>query len=226
MYKVFLKIPGVPRPFSVLGNPLFEDERYLVILQDFRKKKILWENILFIEEIDQPLPPSSLETSSIDDEPQIPPQPEPPSETEVTVAFSGATNQLFRIANVPTKLLADDQWSPDLAQIVFTNPQVKAIMGSFGVRECKVDGANITIHTVSNDATEQLKTKLDVVQKFAQTAANLSQPTFSRPTMNLPTDFVMNHSPFEAPISLKGSREDLNAGNREKEDDSEATDNR
>lgn len=49
MLKVYLK--GFDRPISVIGNLLFEDEKYLVLKHIDIKRKILWENVLYIEDV-------------------------------------------------------------------------------------------------------------------------------------------------------------------------------
>jgi len=51
MQKICLKIPGVAKPHSIIGNKLFEDERYYVIVDGSIHRKIPWENILYIEEV-------------------------------------------------------------------------------------------------------------------------------------------------------------------------------
>lgn len=47
--KVYLK--GFNRPISIIGEPVFEDERFFVIQNDLFRRKILWDNILYFEEI-------------------------------------------------------------------------------------------------------------------------------------------------------------------------------
>lgn len=51
MLKVFIKIPGVNIPHTVMGKKLYEDEKYLVLVNNGLKTKVLWENILYHQEV-------------------------------------------------------------------------------------------------------------------------------------------------------------------------------
>jgi len=55
MLKVYLK--GFDRPVSVLGEKLYEDERFFVIKSGAMKRKLLWDNILYIEEMEHEAQP-------------------------------------------------------------------------------------------------------------------------------------------------------------------------
>lgn len=237
MLKVFMKIPGVPRPFAVVGQQLFEDERFLVIMHDVIRRKILWENILYVEEIPSvtDLPTKSDVPVEIDVPTTLTNRPAPipaaPVEqlTNMTVAFTGATNKIFTIENVKASLFDGSKWTPDLAQAIFTNPQIKPILGSFIIKECHVDGPNITVVTDSvrkDDAISDVQSKMDLVQKFAQAAAKVGAPRMGRPSMRLPTDFSMSSSPFDNPISVFGANEDTedsDVGDGKEEGAGEAT---
>jgi hypothetical protein len=64
--KVYLK--GFKRPIAVLGEPVFEDERFFIIQNDVFRRKILWENILFFEEMVTPKEPNlPTDKISVDD---------------------------------------------------------------------------------------------------------------------------------------------------------------
>jgi hypothetical protein len=219
MLKVFMKIPGVPRPLAVVGKQLFEDERFLVISHDIIKRKILWENILYVEEI-PPVPPSvdtPEDTHEVDVKTFIPKDSvvaplQPETTTNLMVAFTGAMNKMFTIENVKQSLFADSKWTPDLAQAIFTNPQIKPILGSFIIKECHVDGPNITVVTDStkkDDAISDVQSKMDLVQKFAHAATKLGAPRTGRPSMRLPTDFSMSSSPFESPVPITNSNDEV-----------------
>jgi hypothetical protein len=238
MLKVFVKIPGVPRPHAVVGNQLFEDERFLVIAQDVIKRKILWENILYIEE----LPSSTTDAVAGSDAQPEPPTPPPPTRTQapayklkksypveivsdtdkpqekiaLTVAFTGSMNKLFTIDGVDPALVAGSKWTPDLAQTIFTNPQIKMILGSFIIKECHVDGPNITVVTdvlKKDTAINEASAKVELLQKFSNAAAKFGSPRPSRTSMKLPTDFSMSNSPFDAPIPMSGAQDNMEVMN-------------
>jgi hypothetical protein len=209
MLKVFLKIPGVSRPHAVVGKLLFEDERYLVISQDIIRRKILWENILYVEEITI----GEVENTPGPSEPRLDaPEPArvstfdevPVGLTDLTVAFTGAFNKLYRIEGVSESLLSGSRWTPDLSKVVFTNAQIKPILGTFSIKECHVSGSNVTIVTEElkkSKVHEQLTSKIDMVQKLTQVATKFGSPS-RRPSMKLPTDFSMSGSPFEMPVPM------------------------
>lgn len=217
MLKVYLKIEGVRMPVSVLGTYVFEDERFLVIAQDVRRKKILWENILYIEEITadvvtdlpknnlpnkRPLPPP--------DSAQVPSSPtslDSDETSELTVSFTGELQRVFRIPNVSKKLASGNIWTPELAKAVFTNPQIKTILGNFIVKECQVDKSNITVVTGPSKKIQEIKNKMDVLEKFGKMSESLA-PRFPKPSMKIPVDFSIKGSPFDEPISLNPSVND------------------
>lgn len=229
MIKVYLKIPGVARPHAVVGKFLFEDERYIVISTGVLKRKILWENLLYTEELADLSSEDSLETPEESDAApaKLPSGAKVSSskqaedkKVDLIVAFTGAMNKIYRIEGVSASIVAESKWTPDISQAVFTNPQVKSILGGFIVKECHVDGPNITILTELEkkpNQTDEVKSKLEAVQKFAQAASQFNTPKTGRPSMRLPIDFSMSSSPFERPISLSPQKEVEDDGNREEE---------
>jgi hypothetical protein len=232
MLKVFLKIPGVVRPYAVVGKLLFEDERYLVISQDVLKKKILWENILYIEEI------SSFEKledgpSHVSHEPDMVAAPEVdvpvgPSKMvsekiSLTVAFTGALNRLFTIEGVDRSVIESGKWTPDLAKIVFSNQEIKTVLGSFTLKDISIEGPNITITTHSDKAEPsavmaEMQGKVDLMNQLARAATKFGAPKSGRVSMRLPTDFSMSSSPFERTVPLANDVvEDIDVSYREEE---------
>jgi hypothetical protein len=245
MLKVFLKIPGVPRPHAVVGRLLFEDERYLVIVQDVIRRKILWENVLYVEEIPavDTAPPPAPPSDGPDDDDQFRPvqlhpispspnpiQPQMPAKTSITVAFTGALNRLFTIDGVDRALIEQSRWTPDLAKLIFTNSEIKTVLGSFVVKDIVLDGSNITITTDSEKkdaAMADIQAKVNLVNQIATAATKFGAPRTGRLSMRLPTDFSMSSSPFERPVPLSevnDNMEDDNVGHREEEAASEIRD--
>ena len=243
MLKVFMKIPGVPHPYAVVGHRLFEDERYLVIVQDVIHRKILWENILYLEEIPAAVPGESRDDTDAFQSVKPPPttgQPRAPMPvgtstsmaalTTITVAFTGALNRLFTIDGVDQSLISQSRWTPDLAKLIFTNPEIKTILGSFVIKDIHMDGPNITIMTYSEkkeSAMADIQAKVDLVSQITTAATKFGAPRRGMPSMKLPTDFSMSSSPFERPVPLTGENDDMedaNVGNGEEEGVSEAGD--
>jgi len=211
MLKVFMKIPGVPRPHAVVGTFLFEDERFLVLAQDVIRRKVLWEKVLYVEELPtakdlelddrkgQENGPADVNAKGV-----LSTQTHRPT-TSITVAFTGATNKLFTIDGVDAASIAESKWTPDLARTIFANAQIKPILGSFVVKDINVDGANVTIVTdqiKKDDVIADMHAKMDLVTKFADAATKVGAPRKGRPTMKLPTDFSMSMSPFDKPVAL------------------------
>src|SRR3990172_2302779 len=85
MLKIYLK--GFDRPYAVFGRKLFEDERFFVVQSEGTERRILWENILYIESIiereEQQVFPQS--------EPEI--HPESPSADFIAKKLLEATEQ-------------------------------------------------------------------------------------------------------------------------------------
>jgi hypothetical protein len=215
MLKVFLKIPGVSRPHAIVGNMLFEDERYLVITQDVIRRKILWDNILYIEEIIA-IDANDLNYGEKSSTNSIPMSVKTTAQASkqlcsITVAFTGALNRLFTINEVDQELISHSKWTPELAKLVFTNPEIKTILGSFIVKDIAIDGQNITIITESDkkvDNIADMQSKIDMVKQFSSVANKLNTPRTGRPSMRLPTDFSMSMSPFDSPVPLSDSYSD------------------
>lgn len=232
MLKVFMKIPGVPRPCAVVGRYLFEDERYLVIAQDILRRKILLENILYIEEIFaddasksggedsfNTVKNTQLESADAGDSVTK----EATSQVTLTVAFTGALNRLFTIDGVSSSLISRAKWTPDLAKLIFTNPEIKTVLGSFVIKDIVMDGQNITIVTDSEKkdaAMADIQSKVDLVNQIATAATKFGAPRKGRPSMRIPTDFSMSSSPFTKPVpftSVNDDMEDISVDNREEE---------
>ncbi len=209
MIKVYMIMPGCDRPYSTIGKFLYEDERHLVIVEDVLEKRIPHSKILYTEHVrggqlpaartPEPPPPTEVNT---------PPQPPTPEVTDIMVAFTGATSNIFRIPNIDVALLSGNKWNPDLAKVVFTNEKVKMILGDFVIKDCIVDGPNITIVTGPSKRSEAHAGN-SIPVETARSLEALSKYTSAKPasvtksSMRLPTDFSMSASPFDQPVSLK-----------------------
>lgn len=269
MQKVCLKIPGVSKPHSIMGEKLFEDERYLVIIDSNIRRKIPWENILYIEDIvgyqpsqeepQAPLnqapvqgqPPATVFSSNNTDESLKAPrvaydelkriaqerrgheaQSAIQAETaqmnrvngatvsedpgvfsdelvDAQVFFEGHKTGVFKVS-LPVALL-HGQWTPELSRHIFSNEQIRNFMGGFNVEKMELANGNVYIRTrsVSDEAIKSIETKMQMVGKIQASVANLNNPHFERPTMELDNTFAMLADPFDAPVSFIRQEKEL-----------------
>lgn len=224
MLKVYLVIEGTNRPYAVVGNFLFEDERYFVIDDSGLRKKIPWSRILYIED-----------TSAIEGQLQLSPPAQdtdaPPADikvdtetTDINVFFTGHKERTFKIPNIQKSILVPDSWSPDLIKTIFANPQIKAFMGDFVVASIDAKGENVYIKTAAlNEAqTKQqgFKPVPTIQPSESKNIADLTkgaeaigqifkavssiEKKFNKPASQPEQNtFSMSASPFDTPISLQ-----------------------
>lgn len=218
MIKVYLKIPGVDRPYAVSGKKVYEDEKYIEILSDVVRKKIPHGNILYTEEIAvvTPEPPQPMERPP--ETPAFPqlsygPRHNIPAATDnefvdITVSFVGHASNTFSVKDVPRSAIDGGKWNVPLSMAVFSNPQVKAFTGNFLVSECEVDGRNVVITTTPaapESKVEDLQKRVEGAAEVLTKLQNLeAKKTFERPSMRLPQDFSISGSPFEVPANIDG----------------------
>lgn len=211
MQKVYLEISGVEMPYSVVGNYVYDDERFYVLDDGEIRRKIKWSKILYIEDVSR-LRDRLVQTSEQGAAPKA--QEVKNEVVEINVSFTGHKEQVFKIPGVSKELLKNNSWSPELAKLIFSTPQIKAFMGNFVVNGISVEGENVYIKTVpttskkpeaqmtqSNNAAvaaEKFQKGAELMGKIFQTA----EGKFPKPTGNYPTSFNMVASPFEEIVEL------------------------
>jgi hypothetical protein len=213
MIKVYMMLPGTDRPYSTIGKFLYEDEKNFVICEDVLEKRIPHRNILYTEHVRTPKGAEpAVEPLEHHSAPPTAPAPiQPPTEpTDVMVAFTGATSNIFRIPGIDSSLLQGNKWTPDLAKAVFTNEKVRMILGDFVIKDCIVDGPNITIVTGPSKKSEaavpgtippETARSLEALSRFVKDRKGTPLPVV-KPFMRPPADFSMTASPFDQPVSL------------------------
>lgn len=223
MEKVYVKIPGVDMPYGIIGNYSYDNEKFYVLDDAGIKKRILWSNILYIEDLRNALVVPSEQTSDVVEAPSINLPKVSDDKLELSVIFSGHKNQVFKIPDVPSKILGSE-WTPDLAKVIFSNSQIKAFMGDFVVSEVKVSGENVNIKTEPLGQKKQEvvlpnKSKLtsdpalaaEKLQKGAEMVSKIFQANdgavFKKPTGPFVNNFNMTTSPFDSPVSFKDNSE-------------------
>ncbi len=208
MIKVYMMLPGTDRPYSTIGKFLYEDEKYFVICEDVLEKRIPHRNILYTEHVRTAAAEKTVSEPRTEAPASIE-APKPTEQTDVMVAFTGATSNIFRISGIDSSLLQDNKWTPQLAKAIFTNEKVRMILGDFVMKDCIVDGPNITIVTGPSKKTEvslpgtippETARSLDALSKFVKESK--SPPAFVKSSMRRPVDFSMTASPFDQPVSL------------------------
>ena len=225
MQKIFLIIPGTERPHAVIGNYLFDDERFYVIENSGIKTRIPISKILYIEEAMVEVEHAKAAASS----PQPGAQPSAPSQvtnddkTDVNVFFTGHVEKVFKIKDVPLNIIKKDAWSTELAILVFQDEQIKPFMGTFTVSSMEPRGGNIYIGTMPlhNTAKPQPPISQQVAQSPPTSAQDLQKGVeaigsilkmadggkkFAKPEMafvnTFTTSFNNDITPFDEPVSL------------------------
>lgn len=231
MMTVKVYLIGFDRPISVIGSPIFEDERFFVIQNDVSKKKIPWTNILYIEEIYETsdsipapiIPPGKRNKEELIQEmiaeaskrkkqsvgtPNVPvvdiPQDVMPQSIDlvnINIEFYGDKEETITL-KVPADCL-DGTYNPKLAKEIFNNPLINLKTGDLIISGVpEIDKNTVRFKTTS---TKEIKEKFAVANTMVNSvfgAAQNSSQYGKMPSLKMDQQFAMYDSPFVKPVKF------------------------
>lgn len=221
MLKVY--VSGFDAPFSIVGEFIREDERYLYLNDNGIKKKIPIRNIVLIEDAselleaveEKPVEPPAIQEDTIrsviaqqvqrQQQRKVPPvsasNTDPninPKKTSVLIAVSGVMEENFTI-EVNDAALTGNSFNPMLHAEISMHPKVKAIMTNGVIYDGVPTVSNNTIHIKTRHAKDlannagKILGQAGILGKLASSPV-IKSGLFQRPNKEYRSDFATNVS--------------------------------